>query len=187
MDRLINKSYVAVSPEKALTMTTRQYLSWNGNFMFECLEKYRVPFSKTLQIIEKEIEKGKVGYFKSDSQGNKVYYINNKSVTLCSDAGGLGGRTGLYLFGCITPDRVKKRQDGQRFNDGQKFYTLTATDKHGVLIEGYIRKLTLIECERLQTLPDNYTEGVSDNQRYKMLGNAWTADVIAHIFRHLEV
>jgi DNA (cytosine-5-)-methyltransferase len=186
-DRLISKSYVAVSPEKAITMTARQYLSWNGNFVFECLEKYRVPFSKTLQIIEKEIKKGKVGYFRSNSQGNKVYYINDKSVTLCSDAGGLGAKTGLYLFGCITPDRVKKRQDGQWFNDGQKFYTLTATDKHGVLIEGYIRKLTPIECERLQTLPDNYTYGVSDNQRYKMLGNAWTADVIAYIFRHLEV
>ena len=186
-DRLISKSYVAVSPEKALTMTARQYLNWNGNFVFECLEKYIVPFSKTLQIIENEVEKGKVGYFKADSQGNKVYYINDKSVTLCSDAGGLGGKTGLYLFGCITPDRVEKRQNGQRFNDGQKFYTLTATDKHGELIEGYIRKLTPIECERLQTLTDNYTEGVSDNQRYKMLGNAWTADVIAHIFRHLEV
>lgn len=154
---------------------------------YECLEKYRVPFSKTLQIIEKEVGKSKVGYFKSDSQGNRVYYINDKSVTLCGGNGGLGAKTGLYLFGCITPDRVKKRQDGQRFNDGQKFYTLTANDKHGVLIEGYIRKLTPIECERLQTLPDNYTYGVSDNQRYKMLGNAWTADVIAHIFRYLEV
>lgn len=154
---------------------------------YECFNKYIVPFDKTLQIIEKEVEEGKVGYFKSDSQGNRVHYINNKSVTLIGNSGGLGAKTGLYLFGCITPDRVKKRQDGQRFNDGQKFYTLTANDKHGVLVEGYIRKLTPIECERLQTLPDNYTEGVSDNQRYKMLGNAWTADVIAHIFQHLEV
>ena len=45
-----------------------------------------------------------------------------------------------------------------------------------------IRKLTPVECERLQTLPDNYTEGVSDTQRYKALGNGWTVDVIAHIF-----
>lgn len=45
-----------------------------------------------------------------------------------------------------------------------------------------IRKLTPTECERLQTLPDGYTEGVSNTQRYKMLGNGWTADVIAHIF-----
>ena len=94
---------------------------------------------------------------------------------------------GQYLFGCLTPDRVEKRQNGQRFNNGEKSYTLTAQDKHGVLIDGYIRKLTPIECERLQTLPDNYTqaEGVTDAQRYKCLGNGWTADVIAHIFRNI--
>ncbi len=47
------------------------------------------------------------------------------------------------------------------------------------------RKLTPIECERLQTLPDNYTDGISNSQRYKALGNGWTADVIAHIFSFL--
>lgn len=49
-----------------------------------------------------------------------------------------------------------------------------------------IRKLTPIEYERLQTLEDNYTEGVSDSQRYKMLGNGRTVDVIAHIFSFME-
>jgi site-specific DNA-cytosine methylase len=44
------------------------------------------------------------------------------------------------------------------------------------------RKLTPIEVERLQTVPDNYTEGVLKTQRYKMLGNGWTVDVISHIF-----
>lgn len=48
-----------------------------------------------------------------------------------------------------------------------------------------IRRLTPIECERLQTLPDNYTAGVSNSQRYKMLGNGWTVDVIAHIFSEI--
>lgn len=48
------------------------------------------------------------------------------------------------------------------------------------------RKLTPIECERLQTLPDNYTEGVSNTQRYKTLGNGWTVDVITHILKHLK-
>lgn len=48
-----------------------------------------------------------------------------------------------------------------------------------------IRKLTPIECERLQTLPDNYTEGVSNSQRYKMLGNGWTVEVITHILKNL--
>ena len=45
-----------------------------------------------------------------------------------------------------------------------------------------IRKLSPVECERLQTVADNYyTAGVSDTQRYKMLGNGWTVDVIANI------
>lgn len=46
--------------------------------------------------------------------------------------------------------------------------------------------LTPLECERLQTLPDNYTEGVSNTQRYKAIGNGWTVDVIAHIFKYLK-
>lgn len=47
----------------------------------------------------------------------------------------------------------------------------------------YYRKLTPIECERLQTVPDNYTNHVSNTQRYKMLGNGFTVDVIAHILK----
>lgn len=43
------------------------------------------------------------------------------------------------------------------------------------------RKLTPLECERLQTVPEGYTEGVSNTQRYKMLGNGWTVDVVSHI------
>jgi len=203
----------------------------------EDLADYIVTFDKALLILDKEVEKGKVGYFGKDSQGNRVYYIHDKAVTLCGNAGGGAAKMGQYLFGevkknylqydlsgkghgsqdqrayyldgkhgtlpsasasskckvlfgCITPDRINKRQNGQRFNDGRKFYTLTAQDRHGILIEGYIRKLTPIECERLQTLPDNYTaigifdgkeKQISNTQRYKMLGNGWTVDVIAHI------
>ena len=50
----------------------------------------------------------------------------------------------------------------------------------------YIRKVTPLECERLQTLPDNYTAGISNTQRYKCIGNGWTVDVIAHIFNSLK-
>ena len=49
----------------------------------------------------------------------------------------------------------------------------------------HYRKLTPLECERLQTVPDNHTNHVSNTQRYKMLGNGWTIDVIAHIFKKL--
>lgn len=147
------------------------------------LEPYKVPFSKMLKILDKEVYSGKIGYFRQDSQANRVYSIHGKAVTLCGEAGGGAAKMGQYLFGCITPDRVEKRQMGQRFNDGKKFYTLTAQDRHGVLIDGYIRKLTPVECERLQTLPDGYTEGVKEVARYKALGNGWTVDVIVHILR----
>lgn len=56
----------------------------------------------------------------------------------------------------------------------------------GVYNEDGIRKLTPLECERLQTVPEGYTEGVSNTQRYKMLGNGWTVDVICHILKNME-
>jgi DNA (cytosine-5)-methyltransferase 3A len=52
--------------------------------------------------------------------------------------------------------------------------------------EKQIRKLTPIECERLQGLPDNYTEGVATTNRYKCLGNAFNVDVITHILKSIE-
>lgn len=89
----------------------------------------------------------------------------------------------------------------RNFREGSRIYstegkaaTLTSQSKggrggysglYGERAENKIlyRKLTPIECERLQTVPDNYTAHVSNTQRYKMLGNGWTVDVIAHIFR----
>lgn len=52
--------------------------------------------------------------------------------------------------------------------------------------KGKCRKLTPLEYERLQTLPDGYTEGVADTHRYNSIGNGWTVDVIAHIFSSLK-
>jgi len=92
-------------------------------------------------------------------------------------------------------DRVFKRK--------QLFNTLTATYFKGIrgsgrpavsIKEGFLdddrtahRMLTPNECERLQTVPLNYTDCVSKTQRYKMLGNGWTVDVIAHIFSSLKL
>lgn len=53
------------------------------------------------------------------------------------------------------------------------------------VIKELMRRLTPIECERLQTFPDNWTEGISNTQRYKAIGNSWTVDVVAHIFKNL--
>lgn len=49
-----------------------------------------------------------------------------------------------------------------------------------------IRKLSPIEAERCQTLPDNWTEGISSSRRYQCIGNGWTVDVIAHIFSTMD-
>ena len=66
---------------------------------------------------------------------------------------------------------------------------LTANMYKGVpygVVKELKRRLTPIECERLQSVPDNYTEGVSNTQRFKMLGNGWTIDVIAHILNEIR-
>ena len=188
--------YSRVDREKALCIDANYYKGGNlkqyyekhrRQLVFEWLTEYIVPLDKTLQILENEVQRGKISCFGKDNQSSRVYYIHDKTVTICNSVDS-EDNTEKYLFGCLTPDRINKRQNGQRFNDGSKFYTLTAQDKHGILTEGYIRKLTPVECERLQTLPDRYTEctGVSNTQRYKCLGNGWTVDVIAHILRGLE-
>ena len=179
--------YLQYGENKANTITANISKGVPYNCFFDILSEYIVPFDKTLMILDKEVERGKVGYFRKDSQSNRVYYIHDRAITLCGDTGGGAAKMGQYLFGCITPDRIEKRQNGQRFNVGKKFYTLTAQDKHGILVEGYIRKLTPIECERLQTVPDNFTDHVSKSQRYKMLGNGWTVDVIAHVLKDVDL
>lgn len=75
------------------------------------------------------------------------------------------------------------------FNPAFKCHTLTTcgggNTQKKVLQNGRARKLTPLEYERLQTLPDNYTAGVADSHRYTALGNGWTVDVIAWILSHI--
>lgn len=80
----------------------------------------------------------------------------------------------------IAAKKVYEVKDGKIEICGQK-YSINLPD--GLYI---IRKLLPIECERLQTLPDGYTEGVSNAQRFKALGNGWTVEVIAHILKHIK-
>ena len=101
-----------------------------------------------------------------------------------------------------------KRQDAKQLTKGltqqyiefrydSKTNALTTVQKDNVVVpftlpnripvdDFFFRYITPVECERLQTLPDGYTEGISDTQRYKALGNGWTVDVIAHIFSYIQ-
>lgn len=95
----------------------------------------------------------------------------------------------------LTPDRMEKRQNGRRFKeDGEESFTLTSQDKHGIAIGNppkyRIRKLTPLECWRLQGFTDEAHEavkqaGISDSQRYKQAGNAVTVNVIEAIGERL--
>lgn len=97
-----------------------------------------------------------------------------------------------HLIGIFPTQLGNSKQFCNSISFVDKFFTLRASNPNGVILKRDIgdgfeyRKLTPIECERLQTVPDNYTEGVSKTQRYKMLGNGWTVDVIAHIFKGIS-
>lgn len=100
----------------------------------------------------------RIGYIKNMNRGHRIYSINGKSICLTKSGGGIGSKTGLYL------------------------------------IDGNVRRLTVNECEALQSVPKDFTKyglyngvikQVSDNQRYGMLGNGWTVDIIIHILMQL--
>lgn len=134
-----------------------------------------------------------------NSMGNRVYSPEGKAKTLSANGGGWGAKTGLYL---IVPEATKRgyavaepgdsvdishlNSKTRRGRVGKKAKNLMTSNNLAVFIldensEPVVRKLTPIECERLQCVPDDYTAGASNTQRYKMLGNAFNADVIAHI------
>lgn len=94
----------------------------------------------------------------------------------------------------LTPDRKEKRQNGRRIKDhNEPAFTLTSQDRHGVMVGSQLRKLTPLECERLQSLPDNWTRWYSDGalvpdaQRYERCGRAVTVNVIYEIAKRLPL
>jgi DNA (cytosine-5)-methyltransferase 1 len=103
-----------------------------------------------------------------------------------------GNRQPKIVMPVLTPDRLEKRQNGRRFkDDGEPSFTVTAQDQHGVFDGMKIRRLTPVECERLQGFPDDWTKYgedgkvMSDTSRYKACGNAVTTNVITVIASRL--
>ena len=140
-----------------------------------------------------------------DSKPFRVYSPNGKAVTLQGEAGGYGAKTGLYAVpvnpsefargGAVYP--ITFDAEGQmtaeiggrarviyEVRDGR--ITIKGEQYPIKLADGFyiIRKLTVLECKRLQTVPDSYIFPVSDTQAYRQLGNGWTVDVIAHILSY---
>ena len=132
--------------DKSYCMTA----AYNGAIFWNTLQR-----SQRSMIAEPVGVAQRVGQYGSGGQGQRIYSVRGKSVTLSANGGGQGAKTGLYKIDLPDGDYI-------------------------------IRKLTPVEAERLQTLPDNYTEGISKTQRYKCIGNGWTVDVIAHILKGLK-
>lgn len=132
----------------------------------------------------------KVGEVGNGGQGNRIYSVEGKSVSQTATSGGVGSNTGLYAipveFENDKPIKATSCADGKTYTvyevkDG--LITIKGKQYPIKLIDGYyiIRKLTVSECKRLQTVPEWYEFPVSDTQAYKMLGNGWTVDVITHL------
>ena len=137
---------------------------------------------------------------KGHGYNRRVYHPDGKAPSLCAASGGnlepkifAGSFRGRYRENGIRQDHKMPvaglaEQELEIREDG-KTNSLTTVQKDNVAVhveELKWRKLTPIECERLQTVPDNYTNHVSNTQRYRMLGNGWTVDVICHLLEGMK-
>ena len=149
---------------------------------------------------------------KGHDQIKRVYSEDGKSSTLTTCGGG-HREPKVAVF---SEDRIKKFKEtlkddpqpsangiiqlnnpshssGRVYSPKGKSPTLMAGNSGGgkepvkINDDVHWRKLTPVECERLQTVPDDYTNHVSNTQRYKMLGNGWTIEVIAHILQNMQI
>lgn len=178
---------------KLVSAQNRPRLYWS-DIKFETPKDKGITIS---EIIEKDVDlkyyltpKAKVYITQKDRLKKQLVNLNgnsnNKAITLLARYTGLNGT--FLVVDC----------NGKL--DNQKAGTLTARYAKGVSSFGgdsfvydmdditveKIRRFTPTECERLQTVPEGYTEGVADTHRYEMLGNGWTVDIIAEIFKGLH-
>jgi len=160
-----------------------------------------------LLIPEKPTRPVLVGKLKGTNggQGSRIYSANGKSITLPSHTG--GNKTGLYetlpdgrlLVREATKKEYAIAEEGdsvdtsfpnsttRRGRVGKKAKTLMTSTHIGIYQRGEVRPLTPVECERLQSLPDGYTEGIPKSHRIAVCGNAFNVEVVVHILRDMKL
>lgn len=184
------KNFRTLTEDKAITTTT-------GDCFSITTRQRNMPLHKKQDnyVLEKDYEVEKVigstqphaGVTDGTFTGALTTTRNNLSHLVLKDKESV-------CQAVLTPEREKKRQNGRRMkNDGEPMFTITATDRHGVY-DGYrVRRLTPVECERLQGFPSGWTEfgadgePISNTQRYKCLGNAVTVNVVRDIFNDWDL
>ena len=166
-----------------------------------------VPTSKTrrgrvgkgvAQTLDTHCNQAVIGYTR-DSKGVVINYHEKDECNTLHSASGGGGNTDQFIKHKGSP--VQLGQSKQTFahksgtlvgKENQDAFTIRSANPNGVKLENKIRRLTPIECERLQGFPDNWTAmgkekgQISDSQRYKMCGNAVTVDVVAAVAKNLK-
>ena len=171
-------------------MVSRRYCRNNTNNLFS--------LNKIEQIVE---NKEKVELKKDCIWKGKYKKYQDKSSCITGGGHSGGNHSDMDLFG--TPkDRCYQIGEAIGINGHdllKRVYadygkspavtTITGGNQYGkIAVDDYQwRRLTPIEVERLQTVPDNYTDHVSNSARYKMLGNGWTVDVICHILKNMSI
>ena len=210
LDKMTNKEGKA----HCLTASYTGAVAWNS---IEKRQKTMVPINKTEQMIETKkeyISKQSVEKYVEDVNAefndpyNKKTVKGDKSTTLRTNSSNGNMWVNDKAIKETKPKQVGVAVDkkGKRMDkDGvsvanktkqmlelrkdKKSNAITTVGKDSIAVNEDLtwRKLTPLECERLQTVPDNYTNHVSNTQRYKMLGNGWTVEVIKHIFKNMEV
>ena len=199
-------------PEKSQTIKSQYYKSSKANF--ERSGTFHATGIPQKLVSDKPQRVGTAVDIKGHDQIKRVYSPDGKSPTVTTCGGGHREPKVVVDVRAMTevrtPEANKIRQEHRKKTGkdwsprhmrhlverkDEKMNTLTTalTKQHILQItkdkdqEVYWRKLTPLECERLQTVPDNYTNHVSNTQRYKMLGNGWTIEVIAHILQNMEI
>ncbi len=197
LNDILEKGYGLTNNDKSYALTTR----CSGAIPEDAITRRRHT------MVEEPI---RVGYMPSpngeimNSQGMRIYSIEGKSVSQTAQGGGIGATTGLYAIPVDTPTyAITVEWDGNGVPtkavscaDGKTYAVYEVKDGH-ITIKGkryliklpdgfyIIRKLTVKECKRLQTIPDWYEFPVSDAQAYKMLGNGWTVEIIKYLLSHI--
>jgi site-specific DNA-cytosine methylase len=164
--------------EKSFTLTANMHKGVPYNYFKETRQL-------SFDFHEPEIKSGLIMAGQADLKGHdynrRVYHPDGKAPTLAANSGG-------NLEPKIMQVPRGKNQGGIKANDGKvPTISTSAWEQNNVVTDGLRwRKLTPIECERLQTVPDNYTKCVSNTQRYRMLGNGWTVDIICHLLEGMK-
>ena len=194
-------------PEKSQTIKSQYYKSSKANFERSgTFHATGIPQKSKDQYIETHDTPKQIA-IATDVNGHdilkRVYSEDGKSpvVTTCGGgntepkvvAGAWRGRS-LDESGKNVAWKETKPKQMLELRKDEKSNSLTSVRKDNIVSltrdtdqDVYWRKLTPLECERLQTVPDNYTNSVSNTQRYKMLGNGWTIEVITHILKNMEL